>query len=422
MHVLIIPSEEFVPTDNHLAGIFQFHQAKMLQNAGFKIGVISIKQSLSIPMIFKAMLFKVFGKKTANALKETPLRKLPGLLLKKIFFVDQFISIEEVENIPVIRINGFYYLPPKESRNYYGWGKAGLAAFEKYIELNGKPDLIHAHNALFAGMLATKIKRRYSVPFLITEHSSFVARNLILKSLLPAVKDAYNSADSFLVVSAFLGQKLDEVFDNKLHKWNCVPNVLDPFFEKAEEPLMLESAKAPFIFISIGSLIPVKGNLELIEAFKEAFSGSPDFILKIAGDGELKSMLEKRILELGLSNCVFLLDRLNRCQVLSLIDQSHSLILTSHFETFGVVLIEALSRGKPVIATNCGGPGSIVNKRNGILCIPKNVLSVSTALQQMRNNYVTYDHAMIRRDALAKYGEDSFINEMDIEYNNILKN
>ncbi len=86
-----------------------------------------------------------------------------------------------------------------------------------------------------------------------------------------------------------------------------------------------------------------------------------------------------------------LLDRVNRKEVLQLIDQSHCLVLCSEIETFGVVLIESLSRGKPVIATRCGGPESIVNSENGLLCAAGDVDALSKTMLQIKEQYGTFN-------------------------------
>jgi hypothetical protein len=70
MHVLIIPSEEFLPQNNHTSGIFQKHQAIALKNAGCRVGILSIRQSLSIPMLLKAILLRLFSVNTNNDLKD----------------------------------------------------------------------------------------------------------------------------------------------------------------------------------------------------------------------------------------------------------------------------------------------------------------------------------------------------------------
>ena len=414
MHVLIIPSEEFLPPQSHLAGIFQKHQALALKKAGCKVGVLSVRQSLSVPMLLKAMLYRLAGKETNNDLRQKNLGELFSLLFDKSFHIEKFINRENLEGLDVFRIDGFYFFPPGKHSNHFGWLKAGKKVFENYCAVNGKPDLIHAHNAVYGGMLANQLYKKFSIPFFITEHSSFVARNLESPNIYSAIKKSYKEAASLFVVSDFLGKKIDDLFKEKL-RWYVKPNVLDPWIENIPMPANAKPS-TPFLFISIGSLIPLKRHKDLIDAFGKQFSGNKEVRLKIAGDGDLKPELTRQINELKLQGQVDLLDRLNREQVLQLIDKANCLVLCSDFETFGVVLIEANSRGLPVIATKCGGPESIVTEENGLLCPVGDTYALARAMKTMVTEYEKYDPLKIRQDALERFGTESFAQKMIKEY------
>lgn len=418
MHVLIIPSEEFVPEYNHLAGIFQKHQALALQKAGCKVGVLSIRQSLSIPMLVKEILLRISGKRINRKLQQKKWGELVSLLLNKSFSISKFITREYIEGLDVFRIDGFYFLRPSKDSNHLGWIKAGERVWKRYCAINGKPDIIHAHNAVYAGMLANKISSSENIPYLLTEHSSFVARNLESENIQQKIEEAYQQAASFFVVSDFLGRKIDELYPTKLN-WEAMPNVLDPAIEEAPMPTGKTSPDV-FFFIAVGSLIPLKRHKDLIDAFYKNFAGEKNVQLRIAGDGSLKTELQEQIIALHLGDQVELAGRLNRKEVLQLIDNSHCLVLCSEIETFGVVLIESLSRGKPVIATRCGGPESIVNKENGLLCAAGDVDALSKAMLEIKETYETYDQQQIRHSALRTYGSVPFGKQLVHKYEEVL--
>ena len=88
---------------------------------------------------------------------------------------------------------------------------------------------------------------------------------------------------------------------------------------------------------------------------------------------------------------------------------SDCFVLSSNFETFGVVLIEALACGLPLIATKCGGPEDIVNKQNGILMDVENQLQLEDAMLTMYKNANKYDKQKLRSDAKDRFGEKAFI-------------
>ena len=233
MHILIIPSEEFVPLRFPIAGIFQYHQARILKDAGHQVGVISVRQSFSIPMVLKALFFKLLGKKVANAADNYSFPGLTTLMCQKIFSPRKFIELERKDGINVIRIDGFYFKGWVENKNHYGWIKAGMAAYEKYFQLYGKPDIIHSHNALYAGMLGKKIRERFGVPYIVTEHSTVFSRQLISdKSTLKRVEKAYQNSASLTAVSHPFCDLLNNTFSTR--RFEYLPNVLDPEFETKE--------------------------------------------------------------------------------------------------------------------------------------------------------------------------------------------
>ena len=206
--VLVIPSEEFQPPESHLAGIFQLHQCRVLKKSGFQVGVISIKQQFSIPMLLKEVAFRAVGCAPRMGLKDYGIFGLLKLMRDKILHVEKFITAETVEGIPTVRISGFYFGRPSAATNFRGWVAAGKKAFTAYCELHGKPDLLHAHNSDPAGILAADLAANFNIPFVLTEHSSYFHRQLIPESLMPRLRHALEKAAVVGVVSPRLGQDL----------------------------------------------------------------------------------------------------------------------------------------------------------------------------------------------------------------------
>ena len=420
MHILVIPSEEFLPRHDHMAGIFQFHQVQAIREAGHTVNVISIKQSFSIAMILKAVIFKSLTIRINNELSNKRVADLIKLLIDKIYRPWKFITQEVIQGINVLRIDGFYFFPPNKHTNHLGWIYAGRSLWSKYKKQFGKPDIIHAHNAVYAGMLSSEIFSCDQVPYIITEHSSFLVRRLESKYIQRKIKKAYENASMVLPVSETLAQALKNIYGTGF-RCLVVPNVLDPFVEQATWFNKISKAADTFVFVSIASLIPLKRQADVIQSFSNSFRGKVNVRLVIGGDGEMKSYLESLIGQLGLKEQVFLSGKLSREEVLSTIDESDCMILSSEIETFGVVLIEALSRGKPLIASKCGGPESIVDSQNGLLYEIGDIEGLSKAMLYIQENIHTYEPRVIREDALLKYGNKPFARKISSVYNSILK-
>lgn len=423
MHILIIPSEEFVPDDNHLAGIFQYHQASILSEAGYKVGVISVKQTFSILMLIKSLLFKCISRIANNATDGLSFRQVLALGYKKIFKIEEFLKVEKREKLSIYRINGFYYLPPSDVNNRFGWIKAGMVAYNAYVKNNGTPDIIHAHNALYAAILAERIKKKHHVPYIVTEHSSIFAKNTITNSsLLNYTKQAYRNSNGAFAVSQPFCNLLGSKFPGIL--FSCLPNVIDPFLEGMQYVGDKKNNKKEFIFLNIAELHPKKNQKLLIDAFKKVKLFHPVRTVKlwIGGHGELYDNLKEYIHLAGLDPNVKLLGRLNRQQVFDTIGNCDCFVISSPYETFGVVLIEAMLLGKPVISTRCGGPEAFVNDVTGILVSRDNEEEeFFKAMLQMIEGAGKYDPQMIREYAINEFGQTAFVRRINTIYKQIIQ-
>lgn len=409
-HILVIPSEEFIPENSPLSGIFQYHQVSILKKAGYKVGVISISLSFTIPMILKALLLKLINKKVNNKADDYSFTSLVLVGYNKLLNPSKYIISDNCEGIPVIKIDGFYFHPPIENKNDYGWIKAGLTAFKRYIEIYGKPDIIHAHNAIYAGMLAYKIKEKYKINYIITEHSTVYERGVIKeKSILNKVSNAYKNSNGLYAVSLPFCNFLNKMFS--IVKFKKLPNVLDPFLENMEYTSKKSSAH-PFTFLNIAELHPKKDHFTLLHAFKSVLKIHPDIQLIIGGDGELSEELHELVSKEDIGHAVHFAGLLSRPEVLKYIQNADCFVLSSKYETFGVVLIEAMLFGKPVIATKCGGPEDIVTDISGILVETENELSLRNAMIDMIKNHSTYQNEEIRNFTINNFGKTIFLNRI----------
>ena len=179
------------------------------------------------------------------------------------------------------------------------------------------------------------------------------------------------------------------------------------------------SGKGP-VFVCIGRLTYQKAQWRAIEAMAEVVRAHPHARLLIIGDGPLRPLLEARIAERGLQASVHLLGI--RKNVFPYVRRARALVLPSYFESFGLVLVEALSVGSPIVATDCDfGPREITDMaspklhtypsrtpygflvavpREGIEAYPAEE-SLVAALASMASEALSFDAAELRARAEA---------------------
>jgi len=96
-------------------------------------------------------------------------------------------------------------------------------------------------------------------------------------------------------------------------------------------------------------------------------------------------------------------------------------VLSSHYETFGVVIIEALACGKPVVATRAGGPECIIHEKNGILVSPENIEELAVAMIKLRTEVKNYDSGFIYKDCVNRFGQKAVVEQVSFIYRVVLE-
>ncbi|MCL4486890.1 MAG: glycosyltransferase family 4 protein [Chloroflexi bacterium] len=127
---------------------------------------------------------------------------------------------------------------------------------------------------------------------------------------------------------------------------------------------------APYL-LAMGRLVEKKGFDLLVRAFASVAADSPDLQLLIAGDGEERAALENLVDELKMRGRISLLGFTDREQTIRLFLGCEFFVLSSRIEPFGIVVLEAMAAGKPVLATRSGGVVDLVQTGvNGLLVEP----------------------------------------------------
>lgn len=317
---------------------------------------------------------------------------------------------ESIEGPLRVMRAGYLKWPLVEKRNLKGWVKKYLDIFEEYQVKYGTPDIIITHSTIWAGYVASKIKEIHGIPYILVEHRSRFARDveaaqkMIREWYFPFIRNSLVKADSIITVSEAIDKQLISISPGIRNKISTIPNLIDTeFFTLPEKP----RTKEPFIIISFGILEYVKGFDILIRAFAEFVkSHDGEFFLRIGGRGTKFRKLNKLAKELGVGDRVSLHGYVPREEVKREMQLGNLFILPSRFEAFGVVLIEAMATGSPVISTFSGGPEFIVKESGGMLVEPENVNDLAGAISKIYNEYDKYDPIAIRQHVIDNYTKE----------------
>ncbi|MGA9187610.1 MAG: glycosyltransferase family 4 protein, partial [Methanosarcina sp.] len=262
-------------------------------------------------------------------------------------------------------------------------------------------DLIHSHFTWSSGYVGAKLKEKYDVPFIVTAHG-YDIYTLPFKDDEWKSKIEYvlNSADAIITVS---NSNLECI--KKLDVKTPVTVLPNGYREDLFYPADLYKSRKllslPFdkkIILSVGNLDEIKGHKYLIEALSDIVKKRKDVICFIVGGGKLEGKLNKQIKSAGLQEHVKLVGGKPHNDIPIWMNACDVFVLPSLRESFGVVQIEAMACGKPVVATYNGGSQEIITSEEyGFLvdlANPKSLVeNILTALDKKWDDKKIRNHA-----------------------------
>lgn len=384
MHILILPS--WYPANAvDIRGCFFREQALALSKKGLQVGVV-------YPEL-------------------RSIRDINIDLIKK-----NRITKENDKGVITYRYHGVSWLHRWQKFTANRFIRIGELLVDKYIDENGMPDLIHVHSMIYAGVLAKRISKKYGIPYIVTEHSTAFARKLYSNYQQGLIEDVSKAASVKFAVSTSFKNLLEK--EIKFSQWSVCPNIVQQDFFLA--PSYIKQNEQAFKFINVGALETKKNQIILIHAVKNLIIKGINVELKIIGSGSQYAYLKETIQQLGLEGSVKLLGQKSRAEIINLISASDAFVLSSTFETFGVVVIEAFSLGKPVVTTSCGGPESLVDESNGLVVANNNLEDLTTKMYSLIENYETYNADLIRSNAYNLYSEDAVVEKLLETYKQVI--
>lgn len=279
-----------------------------------------------------------------------------------------------------------------------------------------KPDIVHANVLQKSMLFAVYLKRRYKIPFVVTEHWSGlleINRNRLSGSSLFVAKMIAKQASFILPVSQYLLNDLIKL--GLKNEMKVIQNVVDTDLFKVKE-----TQNEKFVFLHISNLIQLKNPEKIIGAALKLYRINPNFELQIGGDGDIE-VLKEMIKKNNAEHYVKTFSMLTLKQVSEKMRQSDCFVLFSDYENFPCVLLESLSSGTPAIATEVGGIPEIINEKNGIL-ISNSEDELVAAMKKMLEQKTGFDTP----ENLHEFVEERFSKKVisqkfDMIYQQVLK-
>jgi glycosyltransferase involved in cell wall biosynthesis len=281
---------------------------------------------------------------------------------------------------------------------------------ENEIFSNKEINIIHSHLSYPAGFLGTLIQKKKKIPNIITEHTwidKYFRSHIHKQCVLFALKR------TSCVVSVSNALKTDIAL--YCHRPVVViPNVV------VTEKFPLSKTKTGKI-LNIGLLGGMGNKRKGLDILLTSASllQNRNFFIHIGGDGILLNTYKMMAKDFGIEDkCKFYGDILPG-DVVEFYSRLEVFVLASRDETFGVVVIEAMACGLPVIATRCGGPEEIITRETGVLVEKENPVELAKAIDYISENIGLYDKPLIRKYAQERYDQKVFIESIAQLYKQI---
>lgn len=388
MNIVIIPA--FFQTKNRpTLGSFFLDQAKALKRAGHQVSILYC-DTYSVKCIQEWMHYEED-------------------------------SVSQIEGIQIYRGKCFCPLKHGMEGHKEAFSKGIEKLWDKYIK-NESVDIIHAHCCVWAGYAAMKLSEKIKIPYIVTEHATLfqLHKNEISNANNAVITEVFQKAAKVICVSRAFARLLEDYTSNI----EVIGNVVD-----CEQFQVKETDKEAVRLLTVCYMeeeaqLYKKGLDILIKAWAKMSAKYPQAKLIIGGGGKSLEKVVEWTKEYQVTESVELLGALTRSQVVEQMQLCDCFVLPSRYETFGVVYIEAMACGKPVIAVANGGPDDFVHEFNGILIQPEQEEELVQALDKMITDIKKKD-ATYQPERIATYVEEKFsyraiAEQLKIIYQNVV--
>jgi len=225
------------------------------------------------------------------------------------------------------------------------------------VSNNIQPSIIHAHKLTFEGIIAFFLSKKFKIPYILTIRGYTDIKLLSYKRMYHwFYSHIIDNSKKIIFISPWTQKSINKIFkkENISDKYALIPNIVDVEIDSNKE----SKKSKKFITVFHFGKYKEKNIHRVILAFDRVFNKFPDHKLDIVGDGVSRDKISSLINKTAHVRNFSLLGKIENAHLLKLYSEYKGFILPSYPETFGLVFIEALSAGIPLIyAKNAGIDG-----------------------------------------------------------------
>ena len=263
-------------------------------------------------------------------------------------------------------------------KKYAAWG---LRVMKTGLFQSNRISITHAHYVFPSGMFSLLLKRMFGIPYVVTAHGGDIEKmakkNARIRKWTGMI---LRESAHVIAVGPVLAKQIEEDFNIPISKITIMSmGVNREIFKRGDQNearATLQLTTDEYLFTFVGNVIQQKGVEELLQAFQKVKERT-DVKVKLAIIGSRRDMSFIEKIKPLVNEDVLLIDPVKQSELVTWFQASDVFVLPSHIEGFGLVALEAIATGTPVIASRVGGLVSLLEDGAGHLVEVQNAKALA---------------------------------------------
>ena len=285
-------------------------------------------------------------------------------------------------------------------KKYASWMLGAVSLAKKH-----KRDLsmTHAHYVFPSGLISLYLKKRFNIPYVVTAHggdiNKMAKKNEQIRKMSSSI---LQNASHVIAVGEELAATIERDFGVTKDKLSVMSMGIDRTIfkqpedkQQVQQSLGMDPSKKNFLFV--GNVIQEKGVEELVVAFNDIAKNDSSTALYIVGSTKDQGFFEKIKPLIQNNKSITFVNPMPQPELVRYFQAADVFVLPSYIEGLGLVALEAMACGTPVIASNVGGLHYMLKDGAGQLVEPKNSADLTSAFQKALNGELQSNEAEVTR-------------------------